>query len=81
MTVDRSTLISFLTNNFDVVKDDINDDTPLFSTGVLDSFGMIELVGFIEKTAGIKFGVLDLNLENLDSINRVIHYVDAKTAR
>ena len=54
------------------------DDTPLFSQGLLDSFSMIELIDHVEKRAGIKIGPMEVTLENLDSIERILAFVRSK---
>lgn len=58
----------------------ISDDTPIFSRGLLDSFSMIELITHLESRAGIKIGPMEVTLENLDSVERILAFVDAKRA-
>jgi len=76
----RNALLEYLADNFDVDMDDIEDDTPLFSSNLLDSFGMIDLVTFIEEEAAVKFGALDMHLDNLDSVTQILAFVAAKKA-
>ena len=76
----RNALLEYLADNFDVDMDDIEDDTPLFSSNLLDSFGMIDLVTFIEEEAVVKFGALDMHLDNLDSVSQILAFVAAKKA-
>lgn len=78
MGVVRDALMEYLADNFDVDVDDIEDDTPLFSSNLLDSFGMIDLVTFIEEEAGVKFGALDMHLDNLDSVSQILAFVRSK---
>jgi acyl carrier protein len=56
---------------FGLPAESIDDETPLFSSGLLDSFNMIELVGLVEEQMGKKLRVADINLENLDSVRRI----------
>lgn len=74
----KAKLMEYLTSNFEVDDDDIEDDTPLFSSSLLDSFGMIDLVSFIEKTAGVKFETLDLHMDNVDSVDKILAFVASK---
>lgn len=74
----RQALLAYITDNFDV--EDIDDDTPLFSSNLLDSFSMVELVVFVEHEVSIKIGALDIHLDNLDSVEKIIFFVQRKTA-
>jgi acyl carrier protein len=47
---------------------EINDETDLFLSGIIDSFGFIELVAFIEKTFEIHLKNEDLMADKLSSI-------------
>ena len=76
-TID-SRIVSFIVENFGLDVDDVEGESGLFSSGILDSFNMVDLVAFVESEAGIKFGMLDLNLENLDSVERIVSYVKTK---
>jgi acyl carrier protein len=56
------------------------DDTPLFSSNLLDSFSMVDLIMFIEKESGVQLNATDVSLDNLDSIGRILRFVDARRA-
>jgi acyl carrier protein len=75
MSMSTEALLNFIATNFALDRSDIGPDVPMFSSGLLDSFNMVDLVTFIESTARIKFGVLDLNLSNLDTVNAIMAYV------
>lgn len=81
MTITKDQIVTYISETFNVDGCNIAPTTSLFSTGVLDSFSMVDLVSYIEKTAGVKFGALDLNLNNLDTIEGMIKFVDRKTAK
>lgn len=72
-------LRSFICECFGIDEQDVDLDTELFSSGMLDSFSMVSLVEFIEQTASIKFGTFDLNMSNLDSISAMLAFVESKT--
>ena len=55
--------------------DDFGDDVSFLTEGILDSTGVLELVGFIEDTYGLKVADEDLVPENLDSLANVCAYV------
>jgi acyl carrier protein len=54
----------------------IEDDTPLFSGGVIDSFSLVSLILFIETRAGVKVEPTDVNLENLDTVSRIVTFAN-----
>lgn len=56
----------------------LGDDESFMGQQVLDSFGVVELVSFIEKTFRIKVEDAEMVPENLDSVNGVVRYLQAK---
>ncbi|MCL6582708.1 MAG: acyl carrier protein [bacterium] len=57
---------------------DLKNDVSFLDEGIIDSTGMLELVAFIENTYGIVVEDEELIPENLDSINRIIAYLERK---
>ncbi|MFN0207147.1 MAG: acyl carrier protein [Planctomycetota bacterium] len=53
------------------------DDVSLIDEGILDSFGLAELVAAIEKTYGVKIPDKDIKLPNFDSVLRIGKYIDS----
>ncbi|MEO0605921.1 MAG: acyl carrier protein [Myxococcota bacterium] len=80
MAVTHESLIDWLDREAGVDVEPLEGDTLLFSTSVVDSFDLVDLMVFIENEAQIKFNPLDVNLENLDSINRILAFVARRTA-
>ncbi len=54
------------------------DDDSFLSSGLLDSMGILEIIGFLEAQYGVEFGENDLVPENLDSINRIEAFLERK---
>lgn len=75
--MNKDSLIEFLRDELGL-DDELGDETPIFSQGLLDSFSLVELVTFLESRAGIKVGAMDVNLENLDTVGRILRFVAAK---
>lgn len=48
-----------------------DDGTPLFSTGIVDSFGVLELIAFLEDAFGITIDPADHELEEFDTVNKI----------
>ena len=55
-----------------------SDDDSFLEMGLIDSTGVLELVTFLESTFGIRVGDEELLPQNLDSINRITHFVGSK---
>lgn len=70
-------LIDFLRNELHV-EEPIAPGTPLFSTGLLDSVAMLSVIGFVEERARIEVSAGDVTLENFDTAERIVSYVDAR---
>jgi|SRR5579871_2789098 len=69
----------FVIDNFMYGREgNFSDDDSFLDMGVIDSTGMLELVGFIENKYGITVEDIDLIPENLDSISRVAQFVNRK---
>jgi len=50
---------------------DLTDDTPLVSTGFIDSIGVIGLVSFIESRFGVEFMPREIDLHNLETVGQI----------
>lgn len=53
-----------------------NDTSSLIDEGILDSFGLAELVASVEKSYGIKIPDKDIKLPNFDTFEKIGKYVD-----
>lgn len=60
--------------------DELEDSTPLFSSGHIDSISLLELIQFLEAQTGFKIPAGDVNLDNLDSIERINRYIARRKA-
>lgn len=69
---------SFLTENFLLDDDEIDDETSLIGSGIIDSTGAMEVVAYLEETFAIEVDDEDLVADNLDSIARLTRYVTVK---
>jgi acyl carrier protein len=58
--------------------DELSDSDSLLDKGIIDSTGVLELVGFLEEN--YKFSVEDEELvpENLDSLDNLVKYIEKK---
>ena len=58
--------------------DSLADNHSFLENGIIDSTGVLELVGFLEQRFGIEVGDRELLPENLDSIDNAARYVTRK---
>jgi acyl carrier protein len=70
-------LRQFVTENFLFSQTDgaLGNDDSFLEKGIIDSTGVLELIGFLQDHYGIEIADQDLVPENLDSINRLTRFV------
>ncbi len=64
--------------NEDKQQSPIGLEDDLLSEGVLDSFGMMKLIRFIEDQFEIKVKPEDMTIENFTSIETIIRYLKSQ---
>ena len=70
---------NFIVDNFLFGDEEkLKDDTDFFRSGIIDSTGIIELVGFIESSFPVKVEDEELVVNNFSSLNNVSAYLDRK---
>jgi acyl carrier protein len=78
----KNIITTFVNENF--LKESksfaIADDSSFIESGIIDSLGVLALTAFIEETFGFRVEDDELIPDNLDSINRVVDYVNLKLA-
>lgn len=57
---------------------ELREDESLLDRGLIDSTGVLELVGFLERRYTISVDDRELIPDNLDSIARIVAFVEAK---
>ena len=78
----RKLIRKFVTSNFPVAgnPNGIEDDDSLLELGVIDSTGVLELVGYIEETFSVRVEDEELVPENLDSLDNIVGFIASKTS-
>lgn len=63
----------FIQNTFraQVALTPVEDDTPLFSSGIIDSFGVLELISFLEDTFEIEIDTTRYDLSAFDTVRKI----------
>lgn len=71
----QNTLLNFICQNFVVKKKEIKIDESLVEQGFIDSFGLIEIVSFIEEEFGFSIEEKEMNRDNLGSVIKMVNYI------
>jgi len=61
--------------------DELKEDTPLISGGILDSVATLKLVAFLEEQFKITVEAHEVDVENLNTIESICKLVQSKTSR
>ena len=69
-------IIDFVINEYVENDEEINGDTPLISSGIVDSFSMVNLKNFIERTYNVVVPDEKAVPEIFDTVNGVCKLVE-----
>ena len=58
----------------------IEDETPLLSSGIIDSISALQLVEFLENKFDFQFQPHEVEQDNLNSLNLIEEFVKSKKA-
>ena len=74
----QETVTTFLKTRFHMSMrgGDLGVDDPLFSSGIVDSFGVLELIAFLEDTFHISIDTARHELMEFDSVNQIVALVE-----
>lgn len=69
----EQTIVAFLVARFraSLRRGDLGFDEPLISSGVVDSFGMLELIAFLEDTFGVTIDPSQHDLIEFETVNSI----------
>lgn len=76
----KAEIRNFIVDNFMLGMNpgELADKDSLLDKGIVDSTGVLELVGFLEETFEIQIDDEELIPENLDSVDKIAVYVSGK---
>lgn len=75
MQITSDILLDYFSDELFIDTSDVAPDTLLFSSGLIDSFNMINLIMFIEETCQTTVKPPEITLDNLDSIDRILSFL------
>jgi acyl carrier protein len=69
----EETVVAFLVTRFraSIRRGDLGFDEPLISSGFVDSFGMLELIAFLEDTFGVSIDPSQHELTEFETVNSI----------
>lgn len=70
-------LIEFIVSEVAVEDDDIDVETDLLLTGLVDSLGVVMIVEWIEADQGVTIDPGDVVLENFQTVGAMLNYLAA----
>ncbi|MCB2115233.1 MAG: acyl carrier protein [Rhodobacteraceae bacterium] len=76
MSLSIESLKEFLEFDLGVDVAKVSESSPLFSSGLIDSFALVSMMTFIETEGRFRISPADVTLENLDSIERILSFVE-----
>ena len=78
----KALLRNFILENYLFTDDQsqLTDTSSFLESGILDSMGILELVSFLNDDVGIKVNTDEMIPENLDSIDRLVAFIELKLA-
>jgi acyl carrier protein len=71
----RDAVVRFFDDELGLPAGSVSDDEPLFSSGQLDSFGLLNLATFVEGMLKRKLRTSEMTLANFDSIALVTKFL------
>jgi methoxymalonate biosynthesis acyl carrier protein len=74
----KETVIEFIRD--ELLDDDIeiNEDTSLFKSKVLDSMSLVGLIAFLEESYHIRVRPMEIVFDNLDTVTSILGYIERK---
>ena len=80
MGITKEDLVEYLQQATPSDLGDVDDEMLLFSSGLVDSFAMVDLLLFVEREGGFRVAPLEVSLENFDSVGRILRFVESRQA-
>lgn len=70
----KKTIIDYVMKEYleDDTEEEVDENTPLITSGIVDSFSMVSLKTFLEKKFNIKIPDEKATTEAFDSVNNIL---------
>jgi len=57
---------------------EITSEEPLISSGLIDSFNLVDLALFVEENFGVQIDDTELNAETFDTLDQLVHLIKSR---
>lgn len=74
---DQDIIKNYIIENYES-EGKINLSTNLIQDEIIDSYGIVDLVSFLETEFKIKFKETEILADNFESINRIVNFIHSK---
>ena len=76
----RDKIRTMVESNLNIFNSDVkfNDDDNIFRKGFVDSLFAVQLIAYLEAEFGIKVANKDLDINNFNSVNKMVSFVEHK---
>ena len=72
----QAQIMEMLETHFGLRRSQIEPDTLIFSANLLDSLSSLQLVMQLESIFGISISPLDVSIDDIDSVDRIVGLVE-----
>lgn len=80
MSVTPEAVTRYLKEQAGVDVHTITPETALFTSNLLDSFSLVDLILFVESEMAGSIDPDDVTIENFDSVDRIVRFARSKQA-
>ncbi len=81
MELNRETVLKYLGKQTRADVSAVTDKTELFSTGLIDSYVMVDLMFWLQRETGISIDPDDFIIDNIDTIERMLAFVGEQKSK
>ncbi len=78
MEFSKQNLLDYLSGPLNVDIGGLDENSLLFSSGLVDSFSMIDLITYLESTVSIRIEPADITLDNFDTLGRILEFLSSR---
>jgi acyl carrier protein len=71
----KKEIIDYISLNFLPIDIDLDENTDLFESGIIDSMGVIELVSFIEERYDVSLDAKQMSADNFKTVNSILSLI------
>ena len=71
-----SELTAFIASEIVSRGTEVDPDTELLRSGLVDSLGVVEIVYWLEERIDVEIDPADVTIDNFGSVTRIVDYVD-----